>query len=236
MIFNRLLTFIRIHSAPRRFEGKVFCIGFNKTGTTSIKKAFLDLGFAVGDQRTAELMLRSYIQNDFFGLIEYCQGAQVFQDVPFSWPHVYKVLDEAYPGSKFILTVRDTPEAWFHSLVTFHARVFGHGNTPTSEDLRNADYVWKGWAWETLSNKQLKDPEKAPYNPEDRMSMYTQHLEDVRAYFRDRPQDLLEINLKDHDAWARFCRFIGVGHQPGDFPWENKTEDIPVGGRNRKLS
>jgi hypothetical protein len=52
----------------------------------------------------------------------------------------------------------------------------------------------------------------------------------VRAYFKDRPQDLLDINLNDPDAWKRFCQFINVHHQTGGFPWANKTEDIPIGG------
>jgi hypothetical protein len=33
-------------------EVKIFCIGLFKTGTTSLKKAFQDLGYTVGDQRT----------------------------------------------------------------------------------------------------------------------------------------------------------------------------------------
>lgn len=169
-------------------------------------------------------------------MIEYCQSAQVFQDIPFSWPNVYKVLDEAYPGSKFILTVRDSPDVWFNSLVNFHARIFGGGKTPTAEDLRQAEYVWKGWAWESFFNKPLRDPEGAPYDPEDRMSMYIQHNEDVRSYFKDRPLDLLEINLKDADAWDRFCRFIGIAPHQSGFPWENKTEDIPMGGWKKPVS
>jgi hypothetical protein len=90
MSFASFFDFFRPTTKPSRFEGKIFCIGANKTGTTSLKQAFINLGFTVGDQRTAELMLRSYIQGDYSGLIDYCQTAQVFQDIPFSWPEIYK--------------------------------------------------------------------------------------------------------------------------------------------------
>jgi hypothetical protein len=42
----------------RKASGKVkyFCIGRNKTGTTSLKRAFEDLGYPVGDQRKAEIL------------------------------------------------------------------------------------------------------------------------------------------------------------------------------------
>ena len=230
MSFTRILDFFRPTPKSRRFKGKIFCIGANKTGTTSLKQAFINLGFTVGDQRTAELMLRSYIQGDYSGLIEYCQTAQVFQDIPFSWPEVYKELDAAFPGSKFILSVRDSPEVWFQSLVSFHARLFGRGQTPSADDLRQAEYVWKGWMWEVVSAKGFRDPENAPFDPEERMRIYTQHNEDVRTFFKHRPEDLLDINLKAPDAWEKFCAFIGIPAKPGRFPWENKTEDIPVGG------
>lgn len=236
MSFGLILDFFRPTPKSSPFKGKIFCIGANKTGTTSLKQAFINLGFTVGDQRTAELMLRSYIRGEYSGLIEYCQTAQVFQDIPFSWPDVYKKLDAAFPGSKFILSVRDSPEVWFQSLVSFHSRLFGEGQTPSADDLRQAEYVWKGWMWEVFSASGLRDPEIAPYDPEERMGMYIQHNEDVRSYFKDRPMDLLEINLKDPDAWDRFCRFIGIIPHPGGFPWENKTEDIPMAGWKKPVS
>lgn len=44
---------------------KVFVIGQNKTGTTSLEKAFKDLGFIVGDQRVAEILYdRHYFSSE----------------------------------------------------------------------------------------------------------------------------------------------------------------------------
>ena len=121
-------------------KGKVkyFCIGMNKTGTTSLKFLFEDLGFHVGDQRKAEILTgKFYLDQNFKPIIDYCQSAQVFQDIPFSYPDTYKYLDKAYPNSKFILTVRNDSEQWYNSVIQFHAKLFGSdGRIPTGNDLK----------------------------------------------------------------------------------------------------
>ena len=69
---------------------KIFCIGRNKTGTTSIGRAFVDLGFVVGSERKAEILYdQHYFLGNFDPIIRYCRSAQVFQDVPFSCPDTY---------------------------------------------------------------------------------------------------------------------------------------------------
>src|SRR5690606_32146124 len=104
---------------------KIFCIGRNKTGTTSLAAEFKELGYPVGHQRTAEKLIDYYIANDFQPIIDYCRSAQVFQDAPFSWPETYKYLDEAYPNSLFILSVRDNAEQCYNYLTKFHSKLYG---------------------------------------------------------------------------------------------------------------
>ncbi len=134
-----------------RGKTKYFCIGRNKTGTTSISKAFEDLGFIVGSQTLAEMLPdQNYFSGVFDPIIEYCKSARVFQDVPFSYPDTFKHLDAAYRGSKFILTVRDDADQWFQSITRFHANMFGNGLVPTGDDLRNAKYVKEGFAYNVV--------------------------------------------------------------------------------------
>ena len=130
----------------RPTEGKVFCIGFNKTGTTSVKVAFKDLGYRVGNQPVAEGFIADWTRRDFSRIIDYCNTADAFQDIPFSLPDTYQSLDAAFPESKFILTVRTNADIWYRSLTTFHAQVFGAGKIPTEDDLARATYRFKGWA------------------------------------------------------------------------------------------
>ena len=94
---------------------KVFCIGLNKTGTTSLKKESGLQGYTVGNQRQAELLFDDWVKRDFKRIIRYCHTAEFFQDAPFSYPYTFIALDQAFPGSKFILTLRDNADEWYYS-------------------------------------------------------------------------------------------------------------------------
>lgn len=228
---GRLLRFIpykgirnSINAFRCRNKTKYFCIGRNKTGTTSLEKAFKDLGFIVGKQREAELLSNKYYFNDNFDpIIKYCRTAQVFQDVPFSWPNTYKHLDKAYPGSKFILTVRDNPEQWYNSVTKFHAKLFGKdGNIPTAEDLKKAEYIKKGAVYNVV--KLYNTPDSDPYNKETFIAHYENYNNEVLDYFKNRPDDLLVINISKTDDYKKFVKFINVESPDTKFPWENKTD------------
>jgi Sulfotransferase domain len=210
----------------RKSADKIFCIGLNKTGTTSLAVAFRDLGYVVGKQRPAELLLPHYIEGDFEPIIRYCRTAEVFQDIPFSLPNTFRHLDLAYPGSKFILTIRDSPEQWFESLTRFHAKLIGGGRIPTVEDLKNADHIQKGWSWQ-LNRHLYQTPENDPYNRAALIAHYERHNRDVMHYFACR-DSLLAINVAQPGAYQALCRFIGAKPLYPEFPWENKTSDAPV--------
>lgn len=210
---------------------KVFCIGKAKTGTTSLEKTFKLLGYVVGDQRPAEKLLRHYIQRDFRPIIRHCRTAQVFQDNPFGLSETYKHLDRAFPNSKFILSVRDSADQWYNSLVNSHAKKFGNGSVPTADQLKSANYVWKGWVWESLQ-EQFGVEESDPYNKEKLIAAYNRHNEEVVEYFRNR-NNLMVLNLADPGSFQRFLEFIPGQYRRNRrtldrFPWENKTSDLPV--------
>ena len=219
---SRLATEIQNH---RKAAGKVkvFCIGRNKTGTTSLKCAFEDLGYPVGDQRKAEILTgKHYFDGNFQPIIDYCKTAQVFQDVPFSYPETYKYLDKAYPGSKFILTLRDDPEQWFRSITSFHAKMFGKdGRVPTVEDLKNAPYVWPGFMYNMV--RVHGTPENDPYNKKIMVAHYERYNREVMDYFKDRLDDLLVINVGENGAYQKFIEFLGAESSYNDFPWKNRT-------------
>lgn len=205
---------------------KIFCIGRNKTGTTSLAAEFKELGFPVGHQRTAEKLIDYYIAKDFQPIIDYCRSAQVFQDAPFSWPDTYRYLDAAYPGSLFILSIRDNAEQWYRSLTKFHSKLFGKGNIPTAQHLREAQYIHQGFMWKA-NRAVFNTPEHDPYNKEMLLEHYDTYNREVVDYFKDR-NNLLVLNLQDRDAYGKFCKFIGIPQQKETFPWKNKTEEHSV--------
>lgn len=88
---------------------KVFCIGFQRTGTTSMIEALRILGyFGIHD---APWLLDDVIAGRTrFDLVD---EYDAFGDNPF--PLIFDRLDRSHPGSKFILTVRDV-ERWLESV------------------------------------------------------------------------------------------------------------------------
>lgn len=124
---------------------KIFCVGQNKTGTTSLAKALRGLGIPVGRQSWAERLLSDWGRRDFRRIAWYCRTAQAFQDVPFSLPYTFQAMDAYYPGSKFILTVRDTPEQWYQSLINFLIKKFGREAISSQEALKEVAYCYKGF-------------------------------------------------------------------------------------------
>ena len=204
---------------------KVFCIGQNKTGTTSLARALRELGFMVGDQRLGELLLHDWARRDFRRLFRYCCSAEAFQDIPFSLPFTFQALDSRFRNSRFILTVRDNPEQWYNSLCRFLAVKFGQGRLPTIIDLKNAGYVYPGYACE--ANRLVHTtPEEDPYNKEMLIAKYNAHNAAVLEYFRHRPGDLLVLNVSEDGAYDRLCRFLDRPVTGRTFPWENRTPDI----------
>lgn len=180
-------------------DPKVFCIGFQKTGTTSLEAALRMLGYRVtsifGQDLALEELKRSYVARG----LEIAQTVDAVQDMP--WPLMYRELDAAFPGARFILTWRDT-DRWLASICDHFGR-----NPAVLQALTYG-------------------PEAAfPVGHEDRYrTVYDRHNADVRAYFRDRPGDLLEMNLSQGDGWEALCGFLGRPVPEAPFPTSNTAQ------------
>lgn len=209
----------------KKNKSKVFCIGQNKTGTTSLQKFFEDHGFRVGDQPTAELLMDDYIARNWKPILKYCETAEVFQDVPFSNDYLYVLLDHHFPNAKFILTERDSPEQWYNSITKFHAKLFGFkGHVPSKEDLQKATYRYKGFLWKTFYEK-FGELEGDIYNKEHLISIYNDRNKRIKQYFNNK-SNFLVINLSNPDAIQKLANFIQIKPMYSEMPWENKTEAI----------
>ncbi len=221
---SRLVRALEKLTAPR--EPKIFCIGRNKTGTTSLKQALEDFGYRVGNQHEAEKLFRFYKDRNFRPLIEYCESAEAFQDIPFSLPYTFVALDQAFPGSRFILTVREE-NAWFDSLVRFQTKMHGKGALPTIEDLKSDPYCYRGFAYET-KKYAYGLPDDDLYNRERWIEHYRRHNAMVQDYFRCRPADLLTIDVSDPAAYRQLADFLGQTPRGDAFPWENQNRPSPA--------
>lgn len=174
---------------------KVFCIGFHKTGTSSLGSALKILGYSVtGPNGVRDPNISSNVYAMAYELVE---RYDAFQDNP--WPLLYRDLDKRYPGSKFILTLRQ-PEQWIRSQV----RHFGTRETPM-----------RRWIY----GKGSPEGNEAIY-----LERFEAHNTEVLSYFRDRPNDLLVMDVTSFDGWPQLCSFLDVAIPPVPFPHANSAD------------
>jgi hypothetical protein len=171
---------------------KVFCVGFHKTGTSSMRNALQILGYRVtGPNGTKD----PDIAANLYRMVEQLAAEyDAFQDNP--WPIVYRQMDALHPGSKFILTVRD-PQRWVRSNV----RHFGERDTPMRQLIYGVGH-----------------PEGNEQVYVDRM---LSHNREVAEYFAGRPDDLLTIDVTEDGNWGAICGFLGHPVPAVPFPHAN---------------
>ncbi len=179
-----------------KIETNIFCIGFHKTGTTSLAVALKALGYRVtGPNGVNDPNIENNVLSMAYKLVE---KYDAFQDNP--WPIIYKELDAKYPGNKFILTLR-SPDTWIKSQVMH----FGCKHTPMRK-----------WIY------GVGCPEG---NEDIYIKRFEDHNKEVLDYFKNRPKDLLVMDLAQGDGWDKLCPFLGVEIPNLPFPHANKADE-----------
>ncbi len=184
---------------------KVFGIGFHKTGTTSLALALKILGYhcnrGLDDLRRIwglEKCVRLLVNNDLQPYLNYIKDFDASLDNP--WYLIYKELDLAFPGSKFILTKRD-PEKWLASCTHF---------------FEGTNNIYRKWMY---GHSEIKG------NEEIYLSRYRRHMDEVQHYFKGRPDDLIIVDWEQGAGWLELCEFLNRPIIKLPFPHLNKKGD-----------
>ncbi|PKD16742.1 hypothetical protein APR41_08015 [Salegentibacter salinarum] len=107
-----------------QYNSKVFCIGFQKTGTTTLGKSLEILGYN-HSSFDHTLYLKHYKKNrNISKIIDYTSKFDSFDDMPWSKTDLIPILDYTFPGSKFIYLTRDE-ESWKKSMKNWGYKKFG---------------------------------------------------------------------------------------------------------------
>ena len=175
---------------------RVFGIGLSRTGTTSLCDALHILGYTP----THNPDPGPFFEGDFSLFeSEHDAGADI------SVAAFYKELDEAFPGSRFILTLRDA-ESWLESVVVHFV------NLP-----KNSAIGARGGVRERVYGAHWPSPEQF-------LSAYKRHISEVAHYFRGRT-DLLVMDPTKGEGWDRLCPFLGRPVPGEPYPKSNPTTD-----------
>jgi hypothetical protein len=178
-------------------EMKIIGVGLNKTGTKTLGAClrhwgFKHISFSV---RAFSLFKRS----DFLGLFKVIRKYDSFEDWP--WPLIFREIDGEFPESRFILTLRESPEVWFRSLCN-HAKRTG----PT--EFRTHIY---GYAM-------------PHHHKSEHIRFYENHNRAVQEFFQGRPEKLLTVCWENGEGWKPLVDFLGLPAPDTPFPHENKNQ------------
>lgn len=163
---------------------KVFGIGMGRTGTTSLHDAFTILG------------LKSIHYPRDLSVIDSLDAAA---DISL----YYKELDKKYPGSRFIVTVRNIKD-WLDSVERFSRTMPLAPPTPGSNWMRRYGTV------------KFEEPRM--------QSTFLAHYAEVEAYFKGREAETLTMNIPGGDGWEKLCPFLGKPIPNVPFPYSNKSK------------
>lgn len=168
-------------------SSRICGVGFQKTGTTSLGFALERLGYSVANvnkevNRQIEAGSTDPQEAADQVAIDALKTHHAIQDSPSAF--VYKALDVAYPGSKFILTSRPFDQ-WYASCHKFFP------------DENNGLRRWM-YGVDRIGSNEARYRE-----------VYESQMAAIRSYFADRPQDFMEMELSGKVGWYELVNFLG---------------------------
>jgi glycosyltransferase involved in cell wall biosynthesis len=186
---------MRVRSGPDR--PRVFCIGLNKTGTSSFHAAMGILGLSSLHWGGPEVnqAVRAALDGGRPLLSGLDPTFDAFSDVGLLSTHFDK-LDEQYPGSRYVLTVRPVEE-WVHSR---------RRHVQRNVALRDAG--------EYDGNFLVVDEDLW-------REQWERQVGRARRYFEGR-RDFLEVDLTGGASWGPLCALLEVPEPTEQFPWANR--------------
>lgn len=181
---------------------KIFIIGLPRTATTSVCLAMLGLGY-----KTAH---NAYTERTF-------RDAQVIADTPVFCD--YKALDEHFQNSKFIYLTRERAN-WLPSIKQLLQRMIVNlqrsdgGFNPHLKRCYND--VFSPLTTENIAQDDFL------------FECYQRHQQGILDYFKERPSDLLTIDVSDPQSYHQLLSFLDISSEEGR---TNGFEKINMGGK-----
>lgn len=199
-MIKRVVNRLRLLRPAR--QRKVFGIGLPKTGTKTLGDCFRELGFK---HRSFDMRLAVQAKrNELAEVLAEAERYETFEDWP--WFFLYRELDQRFPNSRFVLTLRKDTDAYLASLKMHHER----------QGIRRKDFVKRAW-WDDVFGFP---PDQWDYARS--AIRYERHNRAVLEYFKNRPDDLLVVCWERGDGWDSLCAFLHKRVPRRPFPHLNQ--------------
>lgn len=199
---------------------KVFGIGYNKTGSSTLEAVFRHYGLRAPKQLDQERLLAGLPFNgEFSTLRAFIEDYDAFQDFPFSQFETYVACDVLFPGSKFILTIRD-PDAWFKSYESYYRAEYNLNDSKVLSEASFLDkdlYLFRNYVHGTMrqtvmtvQNNQAVPDWSLAFDPDYFKSLYCARNDAIIRYFSGRPGALLVVDLTQEKDTRKIVAFLGL--------------------------
>jgi hypothetical protein len=171
---------------------RIFGIGMHKTGTTSLHHALTMLHFESAHWPSAHWAKAIWKEMRETGRSSTVEKHYAACDLPITF--LYRELDKAYPGSKFILTLRNEA-TWLESIRK-------HWD-------RDLNPFRKHWDTDPFTHRaHLELYGRRQFDADIFLARYRRHNQEVVDYFQHRPNDLLVLDLDADVRWHTLCDFL----------------------------
>lgn len=164
--------------------------------------------FGIGLSRTGTSSLNQYLCDLGFHSIHYPRKPfsnrfpyDAATDITVSFQ--FAQLDLLYPNSKFIMTVREK-EDWLNSMEKYMDRPHKKIINGWPAAVRNAFYG--SFEFDRLIYGEA----------------YDRHMNSVKKHFKQKPWNLIYINILGGESPERLCKFLNVEYKGNTFPHKNK--------------
>ena len=217
----------------RNRRNKVFCVGMQRSGTTSLGD-FCEKSLGMVRRPNALSRQLGWSRHWLEGRMDLVYAhpmfisGEMFDDGPWWFPGVYRDLAETFPRARFVMFNRDSA-AWFRSLMAHsrgrspgftavHARIYEREDDLTPEVKRQPRHV-RGFA---LAGHE------AHYR-----AIYERHIAAVQAYFAENgPHRLFYCDLNDPDKFRKLAVYLGHPNKLYPNEWSNAIASTPVRQNN----
>lgn len=182
---------------------KIFCIGLNKTGTTSLHTALKILGFnSVHYKDKLGNSIKKTIRDNYLNGIDILTNLREY-DAFLDWDsthtvEIFKQFDKQYPNSKFIINIREM-DTWLDSREKHVKR---------NQILRKNNPNIK---WTKVDREKWSE-------------LYKKHYNSALKYFKKREKDYIIIDVTKKEGWEKICNFLNRPIPKIPFPKKNVSK------------
>ena len=202
---------------------KIFCISYQRTGTTSVSKFYRMNGYKVVDWSFDRKSWTEYFINGDYEKIfrsKEFRKFQVFEDHPWFLLDFYRVVYHRFPDAKFVHFVRDSND-WFESLKYLF------------DEVHSAKAFYWHYKAYGLLDEYYRMIETSRGNERPRLLIGNDQKEhfvkayetanrDITEFFKTHDKSrIIQLELEDPDKWSKLAEFSNISNNKAVAVHEN---------------